>query len=310
MTGVVLNSCGGDDGPVVPPVIDDLNLYETLQARDDFELLQKALTKSGLSNLILRDDQSITLLAPTDAAFQNFLPEGGIDALTGSELQYFLSYHLLDQAYLLEELETYAGDRGYLSTMNNEGPSESKLSLLFEKGSPFRLNDNASVTESNITVKNGVLHVIDQVLIPPTLQDMVEQNPDFESLEDAVALTTLNQLSLAGPNTLYAPLNNGFDSFYAEAGIGGPSDVDVTDLQNLILYHLVSDTNLVINNILPDSTYSVPSAFGLTFNINADTINQRMNLTDYQSNPWTAQPVDIQATNGALHILDGVLRGL
>lgn len=315
LTVCLLPSCGGDDGPDEPIEIDELNLYETLQDMEGFDLLQKALTKSGLSNLVLRDDENLTIFAPSDAAFEAFLPEAGIDAVNGEELQYLLSYHLLNDANLLSDLETYGGNRGYLETRNNDGPDETNLSLFFEKGSPFRLNNSASVTEGDIEVKNGVIHIIDQVLIPPNLQDLVAQNPDFDSLEEALDLTLLTELSQAGPNTLFAPLNDGFDEFYSDAGISGPSEVELTDLQNLLLYHVMPDTNLVISDIPADSTYSIESAFvpaflGLSFNVTVDTVNQRMNVTDFQSNPWTADPVDIQATNGSLHILDGVLRGL
>ncbi len=306
------SSCGSDDGPTGPVVIDELNLYERLQEREDFGILQQALTKSGLANLLLNDDNSLSFFAPTDAAFNEILPENGIEGITGPELASILAYHVINGAFELEEFETYDGlSNGYLTTRNDDGPGGANLSLFFERAGDFRLNSVAKVSEENLASKNGILHVIDKVLLPPSLADMVNQNPDLSELATAIEVSVFNDLAEAGPNTIFAPVNDAFDSFYNESNYSSAAEIPLDSLQNLLQYHIVPDTNLVDEQVLPDSLYSVSSAAGLTANtfvLSLDTVSNEMNITDFQSFEWKAFPRNIQAKNGIMHLVNGVFR--
>lgn len=305
---VAVASCDGNDDPVTEPEIEDLNLYESLQEMTGFDLLQKALTKSGLANTLLRDDQKSTLFAPTDAAFEAILGEDGIDGVTGPELRSLLNYHLLSGEWKLEDLPSYSSNRGYVISNNQDGPNGSKLSLLFDRNAGFRLNNSATVTEPNIETFNGYLHIVDAVLSPPTIAEMISQNPDLSELEMALDVSNTNTLQLAGPNTILAPVNDGFDSFYSEIGASGPSDIDLMELENLMQYHIIPDTNLVSSSIMVDSVYTLLRPGVNNVSISIDTLNSELDIIDFQSRESSSILLDVQARNGAMHLISEVLR--
>jgi uncharacterized surface protein with fasciclin (FAS1) repeats len=161
------------------------------------------------------------------------------------------------------------------------------------------------VTTTDIQASNGIIHVIDAVLVPGefpgSIADVVAASPRFSTLLAAVgaaAPAVGTTLSGAGPVTLFAPTNNAFaalppgtvDSLLLPANQG--------ELTNILLFHALSSEVLagaitdgaVIESLLPDGD--------LTFALGAvgPSVNN-VNIT----------AVDITANNGVVHVIGSVL---
>ena len=123
----------------------------------NFTQLVAALEKAGLVDA-LNGDGPFTVFAPTDEAFEQLYEDlgiGGIDDLTAEDLTPVLLYHVANGNVLSTDLE-----EGDLETLNGK-------SITIEIGESVTINDEAVVIAVDIQGTNGVVHVIDMVLLPP-----------------------------------------------------------------------------------------------------------------------------------------------
>lgn len=134
-------------------------LLTLLRADGRFNTLLNAVNAAGQTAL-LSNDTPYTLLAPTDDAFAA-LPEGTLDGLLRStiSLQAVLSYHLLEGSVLAEDVVALDGET--VQTLYPEGQLAVSVT---DDG--VMLNDRATIIETDHVAANGVLHVIDSVLLP------------------------------------------------------------------------------------------------------------------------------------------------
>ena len=134
------------------------DLLSTLDARGDFTVLVSALRDTGLDEA-LASGETFTLFAPTDEAFQQ-LPEGTLESLSPEKLTEILRYHVLAGAVPSQDAVTLD------AALTVQG---SELALATADGQ-LMVND-ATVTEADIQASNGVIHVIDAVLMPKAKMD-------------------------------------------------------------------------------------------------------------------------------------------
>ncbi|NDJ33535.1 MAG: ABC transporter substrate-binding protein [Chloroflexi bacterium] len=137
----------------------DPPLLTLLRTDGRFETLLAGIDAAGQTAL-LSGEGPFTLFAPTDEAFDQ-LPPGTLDGLMSStiSLQAVLSYHLLDDAYTAGALMEQSGQP--VQTLYPEGQ------LLVEaEDDSLMVNGSALVIESDRQAANGVLHIIDAVLLP------------------------------------------------------------------------------------------------------------------------------------------------
>jgi uncharacterized surface protein with fasciclin (FAS1) repeats len=133
-------------------------IVEVASANEDFETLVAAVTAAGLAET-LSGEGPFTVFAPTDEAFEA-LPEGVLDALLLPEnkdaLTSILTYHVLGDEVMAADVT--AGD---VETL--EG---STIAITTDDG--VKVNE-ATVIATDVDASNGVIHVIDAVLVPPTV---------------------------------------------------------------------------------------------------------------------------------------------
>jgi len=145
----------GIDGIMTPPEGD---IIDIISQRNDLKTLYKYLNTSGLVDTI-KADQNITVFAPTDKAF-NSVNSKVIDYLAANPnvLKGVLLYHVVGKASLYSIGMRHAMT---FQTMNHKKPI-----MLIEDNTGDIFIDHARVSERDISATNGVLHVIDEVLIP------------------------------------------------------------------------------------------------------------------------------------------------
>jgi uncharacterized surface protein with fasciclin (FAS1) repeats len=131
------------------------DIVETAVANGSFKTLAKALTEAGLIET-LKGKGPFTVFAPTDEAFAK-LPKGTVDALLKDKkkLTAVLTYHVVAG-------KVKAADAAKLTTAKTVNGQSLKISA---KGGAVMIND-AKVTQADIETTNGVIHVIDTVILP------------------------------------------------------------------------------------------------------------------------------------------------
>ncbi len=154
--------------PPSPGLVANGDMSATLKASSHFTILSKALDASNLTP-VLKSQPNITLFAPTDDAF-NALPPAQLAALMDTKnapiLQKILTYHLVNLSLDSTKIK---GAKGPVNSV--EG---GKLSI-DGSGSPLKV-DNADIIQSDVRATNGLIQVVDKVLIPSDVTVPVADN--------------------------------------------------------------------------------------------------------------------------------------
>ena len=294
----MLSACSDDDNGVVDPGPQDPqpeepNLAEVAQSDDDFSILVSILVDLDLVGALEGDDD-LTVFAPTNAAFDEI--EDAVGALSDEDLEAIVLYHITAGAILSNQLEA-SQDVEML---------QGERTLIQSNSSGVTINGYSSVVEADIQASNGVIHAIDQVLLPteyrvallgPSIVEVAQDAGGFETLltlaEQAGLVTTLQFL---GPFTTFAPTDDAFENLFENVDPTTLSDEQIT---NVLLYHVLSGETLS-TDLGPEQM--VETVAGEEIYITAENGSVAVNRT---SNVVTA---DIDApTNGVIHIVDEVL---
>ena len=134
------------------------NIIDTAVAAGSFKTLAAALTAAGLVDT-LNSAGPFTVFAPTDDAFAK-LPEGAVDKLLKDvpKLTAILTYHVLGSKVMAADVMKMDGKTA--KTVNG-----ADLKITTQGG--VSLNGSVHVTKTDIDCSNGVIHVVDAVLMPP-----------------------------------------------------------------------------------------------------------------------------------------------
>jgi uncharacterized surface protein with fasciclin (FAS1) repeats len=230
-----------------------------------------------------------TVFAPTDEAFGN-LPEGTLETLledpTG-ELAQILLYHVAGVKALSNELS----DGQEMMTLNGK-------SVVVELMDGHVYINGAKVTMADIEADNGVVHVINAVLLPPTsAAEFIEGNPSLSMLENALKQTGLWELlEEIAPFTLFAPSNDAFENMDDENEQATLKSVN-DNLEDILKYHLVS--NIAFSDDLFDGQ-ELTTLQGNTLRVNVESENVFINDARVTGSDNAFQ-------NSVVHIIDAVL---
>ena len=293
-----LAACGGDDDP--PPG----NLAEVAQA-NGLTALSAAATKAGLVSTLTNPSASLTVFAPTNAAFNTLATQLGfadagamVNALPAPALANILSYHVLGARKSAADL---AAGGSTQATAYTFGGAPAALTLNTSSGVTITdaVLTNARVTAADVPASNGVVHVIDKVLVPPgvlNIVQMAQANPAFSTLVGAVVTAYLQgTLSGTGPFTVFAPTNDAFAAIATTvAGLTTPQ------LTTVLTYHVLAGQ--VLSSQIPFGT-PVNTVSGQAITINASPLS----ITDTTGTPAPIVATDVRASNGVIHVVGKVL---
>ena len=296
---VALALVGGSFSPVQaqePGTIVDIAV-----ADGRFDTLVAALQAAGLAET-LAGEGPFTVFAPTDAAFSR-LPEGTVEALLNDipALTDILLYHvvsgevLAEQALELGEAETLQGQSVEITF--DEG------NILIPGGLAF-VND-ARIRITDIQASNGVIHVIDRVILPSaeaeeesmgSIVDIAVADGRFETLVAALqAAELVETLSGEGPFTVFAPTDDAFAKL-PEGTVEGLLE-DIPALTDILLYHVVSGEVLAADVVELESAETVLG----------ESVSIRVEDGNVYINDSMVIITDIMADNGVIHVIDTVL---
>lgn len=174
-------------------------------------------------------DGPFTIFAPSNEAISKLSRTVDITKLQTQAATFILAYHVFDHELRSDEIQD-----GFIVAFNGDGI------YLNSTGGGVTLNGDINVVQADILASNGVIHVIDQVLLPPNhdVTDIAADN-GLEQFLSALEVTGLSSvLQGDGPFTVFAPS----DAAFAKLGQNTVDALfkDVTTLSNLMLYHVTS----------------------------------------------------------------------
>jgi uncharacterized surface protein with fasciclin (FAS1) repeats len=267
------------------------SLVDVAAGAGDFTILVGALEATGL-DATLGGDESFTVFAPTDEAFER-LPEGVLESLDAETLTKILTYHVVAGSAFASTVVT-------LDSATTVQGADVGIRL---SGSTVIINGTTQVTATDILADNGVIHVLDSVLLPPdiafpgTIVDAALAYPIFDTLAGAVVSADLAG-ALTSDNdgdgfTVFAPQNGAFTALGVDL-----TTLSQEELANILLYHTVDgevDAATVVG--LTEATTKQGSDVAITVDDSGVTLNGSAKVVR----------TDLRTSNGIIHIIDGVL---
>jgi transforming growth factor-beta-induced protein len=288
----VLASCNKDEDE---PMTESKNIVETASSDPQFSILVSALQKADLVTA-LQGVGPFTVFAPTNEAFNTLFSQlgvSGIDDLSAETLTPILLNHVVSGNIKSTDITT-----GYAMTLNNTAPGQNSVKVFIEKTSGVKV-DGSQVTTADVMATNGVIHVIDKVIIPASVVNHAINNPNFSILVEAVVKAGLvDALSAAGPFTVFAPTNDAFSKLFNTLGVTGIADLTAEQLTPILLYHVVAG-NVRASQV---STGNVPTLKeGSDISIMASEMGVKLNDSS------NVIATDVQGSNGVIHVIDTVI---
>jgi uncharacterized surface protein with fasciclin (FAS1) repeats len=271
-------------------------------ADERFSTLVTALTEAGLVET-LQGEGPFTVFAPTDDAFAA-LPEGTVEGLLEDipALTDVLLYHVVPGNVMAADV---------VNLDSADTVQGTPLDITVEDGAVM-VND-AEVIITDIAASNGVIHVIDAVLVPAAEEAMAEEEMAEEEMTETIVgiavaderfstlVTALTEAGLVetlqgeGPFTVFAPTDDAFAAL-PEGTVEGLLK-DIPALTDVLLYHVVAGEVMAADVVNLDSADTVQGTpLDITVEDGAVMVNDAEVII-----------TDIAASNGVIHVIDAVL---
>ena len=277
--------------PTMEPTEEMQSIVDIAVADGRFETLVAALQAAGLAET-LAGEGSFTVFAPTDDAFAK-LPEGTVEALLQDipALTDILLYHVVDGKVMAEDVVTLESAQ----TLQGEA-----VSISVENGMVY-IND-AQVIITDIMASNGVIHVIDSVLLPPaeepmsSIAEIAAADGRFETLVAALdAAGLVETLAGEGSFTVFAPTDDAFAKL--PEGTVEALLQDIPALTDILLYHVVDGKVMAEDVVMLNEAKTLNGRY-----VDIKVDNGMVYINDAQ-----VIITDIMASNGVIHVIDSVL---
>jgi transforming growth factor-beta-induced protein len=287
-------------------------IVDVAAADPQFSVLVAAVQKAGLASALADGSKKYTVFAPTNAAFTALLNQlgvtNGLDGVSVEQLKPILLYHVLGA-----EVRSAAATAAAMANQKVDAlGGKVKLSLV---GSTIKLDGRSSVVTADVAASNGVIHVIDQVLLP-SITDIATTDARFSSLAAALSLadtatpspnlvTALDDDASTTGFTVFAPTNDAFTTLVnalkgndmgATTGISALTSFRPDQVGPVLRYHALSGRVLAKD---------VPA------NAQVTGLGGKLSVTRSASGVTVdGTPVvvaDVLASNGVIHVVGKVL---
>ncbi|MDH3270804.1 MAG: fasciclin domain-containing protein [Gemmatimonadota bacterium] len=289
LAATTLAACGDDD----PMEVDTpVSIAQTAIATADLSTLTAALQAAGLVST-LEGTGPFTVFAPRNAAFDalgadvvaGLLETGNLDVLSR-----VLTFHVVSGAAAfsddLSDGQTFTTVEGGTLEV---GVSANGVTV-----------NGANVVTADVEASNGVVHIIDAVLVPETdVYETAVLTGGTTTLASAVLGAGLDAaLQSDGPFTVFAPLNSAFDAVdaYTLDQLLAEDNVDI--LTKVLTYHVI-EAEVLASGLSDGLTVETLQGQELVFDLS--------DASDPKVNGVSITTTDIEVDNGVIHLVDGVL---
>jgi transforming growth factor-beta-induced protein len=272
------------------------NVFDNVIATSpNHTLLEAAIVQAGLVSALQNPSATLTVFAPDDQAFTNLATALGTNVnglLALPNLQDILLYHVVGAV-----VPSSAVTNGVI--VQPISPTNTLKVTATASGSVFV--NHAQVTAVDLFAANGVVHVLNNVVLPvETVADVAIDN-GFTTLVAAVIQAELlpaltNPL---GNFTVFAPNNDAFQDLVDEIGITIPELLSIPELSEILLYHVLGTE--IPSSAVTNGAIVQPLSTLNTLKLTATTSG------DVFLNQAEVIAVDITASNGVVHVIDAVV---
>ncbi len=293
-----------------PGTIADVVVASTEAEEPQFTILLQALQTANLVDAVADPEAELTVFAPTDEAFTALLETLGVsaeDLLAREDLADILLYHVVEGRVVAQDILSALDES---QALYPETLSGARMEVTLDGENV--MVDDATVITPDVTAANGVIHVIDTVLLPPpALGETVNAAAQSDTPAFTTLLAALNQAGLVdalndpeAELTVFAPTDEAFTVLLTELDIPAEELLAREDLADILLYHVVEGeffSGDVVDALAENEALELTTLNGVTITITATDdgvfINDVTPITD----------ADLVAGNGVIHTIDGVL---
>ena len=302
------------DQVLVPPTIARFvnTVVEPAYFNKNFSTLVAAVTAASPSIMeTLLSSTKKTLFAPTNDAFA----AAGMTSLPSrAVLHAVLAYHVIGSEVKASQLPALAApSNSAITTLGG-------LFYLSNRGSNgVFINGTTRVVATDIMADNGVVHVIDRTLLPPsqtiaqiaTALSTASSGSEFKQLVAALTRVPalLNAAASTGSNlTVFAPTDAAFNDLYKALGVAGINDINLTTLTAVLQHHIISSPTTATGRVFSRDlvTASVPALSG-SLNINATSGTVTSGSGTVATISSNSALINVLGTNGVVHTINKVL---
>jgi len=305
------------DGVLIPPAETTTTttkasptIVDLAESTKDLSTLVSALVAADLVDT-LSSPGPFTVFAPTNDAFRA-LPAGTLDNLMKPEnkaqLVDILTYHVLPVKALAKDLDLFQA----VKTVEGKNLHVQKWGGSVKVGASLESKDLKSVTSADNVASNGVVHIIDGVLLPPAklaqsvnIVKLAESNKDLSTLVSAlVAADLVDTLSSPGPFTVFAPTNAAFNALPASTLDDLMKPANKAQLVDILAYHVLPEQVLAKDL---DLFQAVKTVEGKNLHVQKWGGSVKVGPSLESKDLKSVTSADNVASNGVVHIIDGVL---
>lgn len=288
---------------------------------DDFSELTKVLSISGTASF-LNAYGSYTLFAPNNIAIKAFLQEKGksnVEDIAAADWKDFVRLHLLE-----DSIPTSRFTDGKVSNLTMFGQYLTTASENIGGLTKIRINRQANILQSNISVGNGLIHSIDHVLTPATMSvaETIAANPEYSIFTEALKATglydKLNLLPANNPDnqtkwlTVIPETNaalktagiNSYEELKTKYSNTGNPTLATDSLQLFLAYHILSEAKYLADIITAGAHNTLAPLEVLTSKLSGQTVLMNDDTFNGIYEPGFSlirEKSDVTATNGVVH---------
>ncbi|MCM2375248.1 fasciclin domain-containing protein [Rhodopirellula sp. ICT_H3.1] len=267
------------------------DIVDTAVGAGSFKTLVAAAQAAGLVDT-LKGDGPLTVFAPTDDAFAK-LPEGTVETLlkpeNKSKLAAILAYHVVPGKVMASDVVSLTGAKTVQGQQVDVKVDGSTVMI-----------DGATVVKTDIECDNGVIHVIDSVILPSdkTIVETAVGAGSFNTLVAAVkAAGLVETLSGDGPFTVFAPTDEAFAKLPAGTVDSLLKPENKQKLIDILTYHVVAGRVYSTDAVAAKTAKTLQ---GSSIAVNVSDAGAMINNAKLVS-------TDIDSSNGVIHVIDSVL---
>jgi transforming growth factor-beta-induced protein len=193
------------------------------------------------------------------------------------------------------------------ATTASTGPNGEQIVLQIDVTGGVKFNGGTMPITTDVQATNGVIHVIDKVMLPPSVVNLALNNDNFSILVSALTRPDLSTdfvsiLSGDGPFTIFAPTNQAFINLLDDTPAWSSlDDIPTATLEAVLAYHAVSGANVQSSQLTNGQTITT-----LGGTMTAD-LSSTPKLTTSSGQSVNIILTDVQGTNGVIHAVDTVL---
>lgn len=266
---------------------------QVINSNPDLSLFKAALARTGMT-MFTQGGGPFTFIAPTNAAFNaiGITSEAQINAADSTLLVNILTYHVINGRRLSVEIPV--GPNAPITTQGG-------LSLYASKNTNGIFLNGAKLVSPDIQVSNGVVHISNEVLLPPLVNALqaLQVNPDYKLFVQAITKAAVTTSFTANPSTVFAVNNaamiaGGYDSTTI-------ANTAAATLSPIMRYHVANIRRF--SSEMVNGPIKMVQGTNVEISANGTKIKGTTNAA-----PFNITANDFIVTNGVIHFIDGVLK--